>query len=38
VPVKESTAGEFVALLANDAVAVAVPLACGVKLMLKDVD
>ena len=36
VPVSEATAGELLALLLNEAVAVAVPLAWGVNVMLKD--
>jgi hypothetical protein len=37
VPDNDAAAGEFAALLINEAVDVAAPLACGVKVMLNDV-
>jgi hypothetical protein len=37
VPVRDSTVGEFEALLMNEILAVFVPLACGVKVKVNDV-
>jgi hypothetical protein len=36
VPVSDDEAGELVALLVNEALAAAAPLACGENVMLKD--
>jgi hypothetical protein len=36
VPVRDVVAGEFAALLENEALALAAPLACGVKVNVKD--